>query len=135
MIYDPRILNLRLCFMKVHVIRYTRSNLLISDSDSEISNVNEQTRHSNYDKSNSSELCWTLTSESRIIIKTKFFLWGSFRLECQKSLRVWFIREKWLAQSRGALNINKFLKAEASAIAFSFAWFFLFLMITFFYLF
>ena len=48
MIYGPRILNLRLCFMKDHVIRYTRSNfidfrsnLLISDSDFEISNVNE----------------------------------------------------------------------------------------------
>ena len=48
MIYSPRILNLRLCFMKDHVIRYTRlnftdfrSNLLISDNDFEISNVNE----------------------------------------------------------------------------------------------
>ena len=41
MIYGPRILNLRLWFMKGHVIRYTRSNLLISDSDFEISNVNE----------------------------------------------------------------------------------------------
>ena len=37
---------------------------------------------------------------------------NSFRLECQKCLRVWFIRKKWLAQSRGALNVNKFLKAE-----------------------
>ena len=74
--------------------------------------------------SNNSELGWISTSESWIIIKTKFFLWGSFRLECQKSLGVWFIRKKWLAQTRRALNINKFLKA--SAFAFSFGWFFLF---------
>ena len=33
-------------------------------------------------------------------------------MECQKSFRVWFIRKEWLAQSRGALNINKFLQAE-----------------------
>ena len=31
MIYGPLILNLRLCFMKGHVIWYTGSNLLISD--------------------------------------------------------------------------------------------------------
>ena len=62
--------------------------------------------------SNNSELGWISTSESWIIIKTKFFLWGSFRLECQKSLRVWFIRKKWLAQNRGALNIKNFLQAE-----------------------
>ena len=36
----------------------------------------------------------------------------ALRLQCQKSLLVWFIRKKWLAQSRGALNINRFLKAE-----------------------
>ena len=30
MSYGPRILNLRLCFMKGRVIRYTRSNLLTS---------------------------------------------------------------------------------------------------------
>ena len=29
-------------------------------------------------------------------------------------------KEKWLAQSRGALNINKFLQAKSSAIAFTF---------------
>ena len=36
----------------------------------------------------------------------------ALRLQCQKRLRVWFIRKKWLAQSRGVLNVNRFLKAE-----------------------
>ena len=36
MIYGPRILNLRLCFMKGCVIRYTRSTLLISVLHSQI---------------------------------------------------------------------------------------------------
>ena len=89
----------------------------ISDSDFEISNVNEQTRYLSYNNSDNSELCWISTSESWIIFKTKFFLSG-------KGLRVWFIRKKWLTQSRGALNINKFLKVKSSAIAFSFAWLF-----------
>ena len=36
MIYGPCILNLRLCFMKGHVIRYTKSNFLISVLRSQI---------------------------------------------------------------------------------------------------
>ena len=63
-------------------------------------------------KSNYSEFGWISTSESLIITKTKLFLWGSFRLEYQKSLRVWFIRKKWLAQI--------FFKLKSSAIAFKF---------------
>ena len=43
--------------------------------------------------------------------------------------------KKQLAQSRGALIINRFLKAEVFCHCISFAWFFLFLIITFFYLF
>ena len=64
--------------------------------------------------SNNSELGWISTSESWIIIKTKFFLWGSFRLECQKSLCVWFIRagEPWIW--------TIFFKLKSSAIAFKF---------------
>ena len=46
----------------------------ISHSDFEMSNVNEYTRHSIYNNSNSSEFCWISTSESWIIMKTKFFL-------------------------------------------------------------
>ena len=63
-------------------------------------------------KSNYSEFGWISTSESLIITKTKLFLWGSFRLEYQKSLRVWFTRKKWLAQI--------FFKLKSSAIAFRF---------------
>ena len=57
---------------------------------------------------------WISTSENWIIIKTKFFLWGSFRLECQKSLCVWFIRagEPWIW--------TIFFKLKSSAIAFKF---------------
>ena len=36
MIYGPCILNLRLCFMKGHVIRHTRPNFLISVLHSQI---------------------------------------------------------------------------------------------------
>ena len=125
MTYGPRILNLRLCFMKCRVIRYTRSNLSIlvlhsqivwvgrvidaefrieiSDSHFRISHVNRLDIWITIIKKNS-KLCWISTSENWIIIQRKFFLWGSSRLEFQKSLRVWFIWKKWLVQSRGALN-------------------------------
>ena len=71
---------------------------------------------------NNSKSCWISTSERWIIIKTKFFPLGPFRLKCQKSLHVWFIREKWLIQRRGLEY--KQIGLKSSAIAFSFAWVF-----------
>ena len=41
------------------------------------------------------------------VIKTKFFLWGSFRLECEKSLRVWFIRKKVVGIEQGSLEYKQ----------------------------
>ena len=83
--------------------------------------------------SNSSELDWISTSESWIIVKTKFFLWGSFRLECQKSL---VYKEKMVGTEKGSLEYKQVSSSwSLSQLHLSFAWFLLFLMITFFYLF
>ena len=71
--------------------------------------------------SNNSELGWISTSESWVIITTKFFLCGSFRLECQKSLGVWFIRKKNCWHRAGEPWIwTNFFKLESSAIALKF---------------
>ena len=76
--------------------------------------------------SNNSELGWISTSESWIVIKTKFFLWGSFRMKCQKSLRVWFIRKKIVGTEQGSLEYKQFSSSwSLLQLHLSFAWFFL----------
>ena len=83
--------------------------------------------------SNNSELGWISISESWIIIITKFFLWGLFRLECLKNFRVWFIRKKRVGIDQGSLEYKHFCSSwRLLQLHLSFAWFFL--MITLFIL-
>ena len=142
MIYGPRILNLRLCFMKGHAIPYTRSNLLISDQTYWLVIVILKL------------VIWMNRLDIRITIIQTVQNFVEFRpLKAELLLRqsscsgfhlVWSVRKVsvygllgkngWHRAGEPWIKIN-FWKLKSSAIAFSFAWFFYFLyIITFFYL-
>ena len=78
----------------------------ISDSDFEISDVNEQTRHLNY---NDSVLCSISTSEAELLLKQS----SSFRAHLDWSVKKVCVSEvKMIDPEQGSLKINKFPKVE-----------------------
>ena len=141
MIYGPRILNLRLCFMKGHVIRYTKSNLLISDRTYWLVIVILKL------------VMWMNRVDIRITIIQTVQNFVEFRpLTAELLLRqsscsgvhlVWSVRKVcvwgllgkngWHRAGKPWIKTN-FFKLNSSAIGSSFAWFFYIYIITFFYL-